>query len=158
VVLVAWAVAGPVMGAASDRMRARKPLYIFGAGLAAIGWITVLQFQGFPVSALAVLLALTGLASGAVMVSFAYAKESVPANLAGTVSGVINMGNMLGGLIMQPAVGWMLDRHWDGTLENGARVYSFEAYRVAFSLMLVWIILGVFAALATRETHCHQMR
>jgi MFS family permease len=158
VVLVAWAVAGPVMGAASDRMRARKPLYIFGAGLAAIGWITVLQFRGLPVSALVVLLALTGLASGAVMVSFAYAKESVPAHLAGTVSGVINMGNMLGGLIMQPAVGWLLDRYWDGTLQNGARVYSFEAYRVGFSLMLVWIIFGVFAALATRETHCHQTR
>jgi len=156
VVLVAWAVAGPVMGAASDRMRARKPLYIFGVGLAAIGWIAVLQLSGLPVPALTAILALTGLASGAVMVSFAFAKESVPAHLAGTVSGVINMGNMLGGLIMQPAVGWLLDRSWDGTLVNGVRVYSFDAYKAGFSLMLVWIILGVFAALATRETHCRQ--
>lgn len=156
VVLVAWAVAGPVMGAASDRMRARKPLYIFGAGLAAIGWIIVLQFRGLPVPALTAILALTGLASGSVMVSFAFAKESVPAHLAGTVSGVINMGNMLGGLIMQPAVGWVLDRYWDGTVADGAPLYSFAAYKAGFSLMLVWIFLGVLAALATRETHCRQ--
>jgi len=156
VVLVAWAFAGPVMGVASDRVRARKPLFIFGAGFAAIGWIIVLQFAGLPLPALVGVLALTGIASGAVMVSFAFAKESVPAHLAGTVSGVINMGNMLGGLIMQPAVGWLLDRNWDGALENGARVYSFAAYRTGFSLMLVWSILGVLAALATRETHCRQ--
>ncbi|MCZ7565924.1 MAG: MFS transporter [Burkholderiales bacterium] len=158
VVLVAWALAGPVMGAASDRVRARKPLFILGAGVAAIGWIVVLQFGGLPLPVLVGVLALTGVASGAVMVSFAFAKESVPAHLAGTVSGVINMGNMLGGLIMQPAVGWILDRHWDGALVNGARVYSFDAFRSGFSLMLVWIFLSVVAALATRETHCRQSR
>jgi hypothetical protein len=39
------------------------------------------------------------------MVGFAVAKESAPAALAGTAGGITNMGNMLGGMIMQPAVG-----------------------------------------------------
>jgi MFS family permease len=104
------------------------------------------------------LLVAAGVASSVVMIGFAYAKESAPVALAGSTSGVINMGNMLGGMIMQPAVGWVLDRYWDGTLAGGARIYSFEAYRAGFSLMLAWLAVAVICALFTRETHCRQTR
>jgi len=57
---------------------------------------------------------------------------------------------------MQPAVGWMLDRYWDGTLEGGVRVYRFEAYRAGFSFMLAWLVLSIALVLFTRETHCRQ--
>lgn len=49
---------------------------------------------------------------------------------------------MLGAVIMQPAVGWMLHRCWDGMLENGARVYDFDAYRAGFSLMPAWLAVS----------------
>jgi mannitol-specific phosphotransferase system IIBC component len=63
---------------------------------------------------------------------------------------------MLGGMIMQPAVGWVLDRYWDGTLVAGTRVYSFEAYRAGFALMLAWLVVAVLLAALTRETRCRQ--
>jgi len=154
--LLSWAIAGPLMGALSDRVRKRKPIYGLGAAIAAAGWFGVFLFPGMPLAVLIAVLVITGIASGCVMIGFAFAKESVPAALAGTSSGVVNMGNMLGALIMQPAVGWMLDRYWDGTLEAGARVYSFAAYRAGFSLMLGWLVVAAVLVPFTRETHCRQ--
>jgi hypothetical protein len=66
------------------------------------------------------------------------------------------MGNMLGGMSMQPAVGWILDRHWAGTFENGVRVYDFAAYRAGFALMLVWLAAALILLVFVRETHCRQ--
>jgi nitrate/nitrite transporter NarK len=154
--LVCWAVAGPFVGALSDRLRRRKPLYALGAVLATAGWCGALLLPGVPLAVLIVLLGCTGCASAAVMVGFAIAKESAPAALAGTAGGIANMGNMLGGMVMQPAVGWMLDRHWAGTMANGARIYDFGAYRAGFALMLAWLAAALVLLVFVRETHCRQ--
>jgi nitrate/nitrite transporter NarK len=154
--LVAWACGGPFVGILSDRLHSRKPLYVAGTVVAALGWCAVFLVRGMPLPLLVGVLVTIGVASSVVMIGFAYAKESAPAALAGSTGGVINMGNMLGGMIMQPAVGWVLDRYWDGALAAGARVYSFEAFRAGFSLMLAWSVVAVILALFTRETRCRQ--
>lgn len=154
--LLSWALGGPVMGALSDRFGKRKPLYGLGAGVAAAGWFIVFLIPSLPLAVLIAVLAVAGIASGCVMIGYAFAKESTPAALAGTTSGVINMGNMLGGMVMQPAVGWVLDRYWDGTVAGGARIYSFAAYRAGFGLMLAWLVLAIVLLLFTRETACRQ--
>ena len=154
--LVCWAVAGPFVGALSDRLRRRKPLYALGAVLATAGWCAALLLPGVPLPLLIVLLGFTGCASAAVMVGFAIAKESAPAALAGTAGGIANMGNMLGSMIMQPAVGWMLDRHWAGAFANGVRVYDFGAYRAGFALMIAWLAAALVLLVFVRETHCRQ--
>jgi sugar phosphate permease len=154
--LLSWAVAGPLVGHFSDRIGERKPLYVLGAVLATLGWGTVFLVPDLPLAVLVGVLVATGVASAVVMIGFAYAKESAPMSLAGTTGGVINMGNMLGGMLMQPAVGWVLDRFWSGETLNGARIYSFDAYRAGFALLLFWLELAVVLALLTRETHARQ--
>ena len=86
--------------------------------------------------------------------TFAFARESVPAHLGGTAAGIANMGVMLGGMLMQPLVGFMLDRHWDGAMAGGARVYSFAAFQWGFALMLAWGVVSLVLLAFTRETHC----
>lgn len=154
--LVSWALAGPVLGALSDRMRRRKPVYVLGTALAAAGWAVVFLVPGLPLALLVALLVATGIVSACVMVGFAIVKESVPVALAGTATGVANMGNMLGGMIMPPLVGWLLDRNWSGALAEGVRVYDFAAYRAGFSPMLAWLALSLLLLAFTRETHCRQ--
>lgn len=154
--LASWALAGPLSGALSDRMRRRKPLYAAGAGLAAAGWAVVFLVPGLPLAQLVVLLVAIGVVSSCVMVGFAIAKESAPAALAGTATGVANMGNMLGGMIMPPLVGWVLDRSWTGATAAGARIYEFDAYRAGFAPMLAWLALALVLLAFTRETHCRQ--
>ena len=67
------------------------------------------------------------------------------------------MGNMMGGMLMQPAVGWMLDRLWQGDLNGAVRVYDFAAYRAGFALMLGWLLAGWVLLALTRETHCRPL-
>lgn len=154
-VMVAWALGGPAFGAASDRLGRRKPLYVGGMLVVTVGWALVL-YASPPRPLLAVLLVVTGFFSGCMMQGFAFAKESVPPSLAGTVSGVVNTGVMVGPLVLQPSIGWMLDRFWRGDLQGGARAYDVAAYRAGFALMLAWLLASLVAILFTRDTRCRQ--
>ena len=155
--MIAWAVASPVFGWLSDRMGRRKPLMIAGHVLAGVGWAFILFAPGLPVWLLTLLMTATGICSASFIICWSLAKESVPAERAGTISGVINMGIMLGVTVLQPAVGWVLDRRWEGAVREGVRVYSLAAYQAGFWLMMGWILAALVLLFFARETRCRQM-
>jgi len=155
--LIAWAVGGPFFGWLSDKLKNRKKLYLTGCVISTAGWATIVLAKDISLMQLIPILLLTGFSSGCIIISFAFVKESVPVHLAGTVSGVINMGVMMGPMILQPAVGWVLDRMWTGESHMGIRVYDMLAYRSGFGLMLVWLAISFFLLLFTRETRCEQL-
>ncbi len=155
--LIAWGLGGPVAGALSDRMGTRKPLYIGGSFAASACWYLILFVEGLPFWLLTLLILMVGTTSGVMILSFAFAKESVPASLAGTVSGVTNMGIMIGPMIIQPAMGWLLDRHWSGAVLSGARIYDLNAYHSAFVLMMIWSVVSGILICFSKETFCRQM-
>lgn len=155
--LVAWAAGGPFFGWLSDRLENRKTLYLVGCGTAVAGWGVIVLATGIPLALLIPVLIVTGFFSGCMIISFAFAKESAPARLAGTVSGVVNMGVMIGPMILQPAVGWVLDHMWTGGMAGPVRIYGVAAYRRGFALMLAWIAVSFILLLFTRETGCRQM-
>jgi MFS family permease len=155
--MIAWAVASPVFGWLSDRMGRRKPLMIAGQVLAGVGWAFILFASGLPVWLLALLMTATGICSASFIICWSLAKESVPVGRAGTISGVINMGIMLGVTVLQPAVGWVLDRRWEGAVREGVRVYSLAAYQAGFWLMMGWILAALVLLFFARETRCRQM-
>lgn len=120
------------------------------------GCSVVFFIPGLPLPVLIAALILTGFSSGCVILTFAFAKESVSVSLAGTISGIMNMGHMIGPTLMQPAVGWVLDQKWQGTMVNGVRIYSLSTYQAGFALMLVWAVLSLCSLFFTRETYCKQ--
>lgn len=154
--LVAWSVGSPIAGALSDRLHLRRLPLLIGGALAALQWAVLIYVPGLPYLVLIGLMIGLGLSSGVVVIGFAFCKESAPAGLAGTASGVANMGNMLGGMAMQPLIGALLDLNWDGTIASGARVYGFAAYSAGFTLMLAWLLAGLVAFGFARETHAKQ--
>ena len=155
--LLVWSATSMAWGALSQRIGRRKPIYVAGLAAVLALWSVVVFVPALPRAALVALLMAVSVACGAFIVTFAFAKESVPARLGGTVAGIANMGVMLGGMVMQPAVGFMLDRHWDGTMADGARVYGFAAFQWGFGLMLVWGAASLALLGLTRETYCRQM-
>ncbi len=154
--MVSWALGSPFVGRLSDRMGSRKPPLILGHTLAAAGWAVILFTAGMPAWLLTVLMMLTGLLSASFNICWPLAKESVPLRLTGTISGVINMGIMLGPTLLQPSIGWVLDRRWRGGMFDGVRIYDLEAYRGGFALMLGWMLLAGVLLFFTRETGCRQ--
>jgi len=154
--LVAWALGGPIFGWLSDRTGRRKVIYIFGFGIALICWFIILFSARLPLPLLTIIMLTGGFFSGCMIISFAYAKESVPLHLAGTVSGVINMGIMMGPMVLQPAVGWVLDRNWSGQIDQGIRSYSLSAYQSGFMLMIGWAAISFLLLFFTRDTRARQ--
>jgi len=153
--LVSWALGGPILGALSERMGRRKPLYVITTVVALIGWGIVIYLP-LPIWALVGVLIVSGFACGNLIIGFAFAKESVPARLMGTASGVCNMGPLMGGMFLQPGVGWILDRHWLGSTAGGARIYDAAAYQAGFSLIFGAIVLSLLLIVFARETGCKQ--
>jgi predicted MFS family arabinose efflux permease len=153
VMIVCWAVASPLAGYFSDALGRRKPIYLGGAVAAACGW-SLLFYAPLPLAAFTIVAAATSFACGAVVVAFAFGKESVPVRFLGTISGAINVGNMLGPTILQPGIGMVLDRRWAGGLAGGVRVYSVEAFQAGFTMIVIWSLLSCVCIAATRETHC----
>jgi nitrate/nitrite transporter NarK len=154
--LVAWALGGPLLGTWSERIGRRKPLYVATSLLAVLGWALAIYVPGLPLPLLVGLLMLLGFVSGSIIIGFAYAKESVPLRLTGTASGLTNMGTMMGVMILQPAVGWMLDRHWSGAAANGVRTYDAAAWQDGFTLVFAWVAVSLVCIALTRETGCRQ--
>ena len=97
---------------------------------------------------------LTSFSCGAVILGFAFAKESVPVHFLGTISGAINVGNMIGPTLLQPAIGWVLDQRWSGQTLNGLRVYAVGEYQSGLSLIVGWLALTVILIALTKETYC----
>lgn len=149
--LIAWAFAGPLFGWVSDRLGNRKNLYTAGCAVVALGWGLVVFNPGLQRELLIPLLLLIGVASGCMIVGFAFAKESVPAHLAGTVSGVVNMGVMSGPMLLQPAVGWILDQNHAIDSISTPKMYSLDAYASGFLLMAAWALLSLLLIVFTRE-------
>ena len=154
--LICWGLAGPLMGWLSDRIGRRKLPYMLGVYSGLALWIVMLYLPMEP-WLFTLLLALNGLANGAMVVGFAFGKESTPPRLAGTLAGVINMGTMIGPTVLQPAMGWVLDMFWQGQTVAGARVYSLEAYEYAFLLPVGWYLVSCLAITLSRETRCRQI-
>jgi MFS family permease len=155
--LIVWALGGIAYGPLTQRVGRRKPVFIAGVAVTLVLWAAVVFVPGHSRVTLIALLLAVALAGGVFVLTFPFARESVPPRLGGTMSGIANMGVMLGGMLMQPLVGFMLDRHWKGRMVDGARAYDFAAYQAGFTLMLAWGLLSLGLLAFVRETRCRPL-
>lgn len=154
--LVLFALGGPVFGHLSDRWQLRKRPFVLSSAAMAVGFGAVALYPDAPLAVLVPLLLAAGLGSGGMVIAFAYAKESVPARLQGTVTGLVNAGVMVGTLTQMPVIGMILDAHWNGIAVNGVRQYDLPAFRYALLFLFGWIALSFLLLLMTRETGARQ--
>jgi sugar phosphate permease len=152
--LVAWAIGGPTLGGLSDRLGRRRLPYLAANAANAALWGVFLFGGDIPRMLLVPLFAAIGFASGALIIGFAHAREANHPGAAGAVGGVVNMGPLGFAAILQPWLGSILDRHWDGLLVHGVRIYNANAYSAAFLWLFVSSCLSVAAVYFTRETCC----
>jgi hypothetical protein len=122
-----------------------------------LAWAVIASVPDLPIAVLTLAVIIAGFAAGAIIIGFAQIKESVPAQLAGSVTGVCNMGVMAGPMLLQPVIGRVLEASWRGAEANGVPVYDFASYRAGFSLMAGWCAIAAVLVALARETGCRPL-
>ncbi len=152
-IFLGWAIGGPLIGAISDRLRRRKLPIILGSFVAA-GLMTLFLFTDhMSQTMICITLLIFGIFSSAENITFAIARESCSDSIAGTAVAVNNFLVMLGGMLLQPLVGKMLDVKWNGVMENGHRVFTNADYQHALLVLPVGLLLAGIMTFFIRETY-----
>jgi MFS family permease len=141
-----WIIGCPLLGFVSDRIGRRKPVIIAGAIALGIclAWILYGQPGTLPPYVLGIL---TGIASGAAMLTYTVIKEANPPRVSGSATGVVNFINFTFSAMLGPFFAWLLlSSAGDLTGPGHAQ------YQSAFSPMLLGVALAILLAMLLRET------
>lgn len=152
-----WIIGSPLSGYISDRLKRRKPTLLIGSLGALVCMTLVIYVQSLSVTSLSITLFLFGFFSSGFLPSFSIIREISPLAVSATALGFMNLFNMLGGVFGQPLVGYLLDHSWDGTIVDGARIYSIANYHYAMALLPMMICISLFILPFIRETNCHSI-
>ena len=140
----------PVISYVSDRVvRSRKKLLVAASVILAALLVQPAYFpEALNLPLLFLWMLLFGLfASAIVVVAFTTTKELFPVEIAGTAVGLMNVFPFLGGAIMQPLLGFVLETH-----ERGPDGYSAAAYGDAFQAYIVSGLIALVASILIRES------
>lgn len=152
-----FAVGCLTLGIISDRLRQRKTILIAAAVVYCSIWCVWWWGGALPVAATMALCALMGFSTAGFSLTWACAKEVNPPQLAGMSTSIANVGGFFGAAVMQPLVGWLMDRVWAGTMANGVRAYSLADFRFGLSVVIALAFFGLLAAFFVRETRCKNL-
>ena len=142
--VVAAIVFGVVIGVFTGRhphRRSRLVLAIIGSN--ALAWTVVLALPGqAPLWMLVVLIVVISVGGPGSMVGFDFARTFNPSATLGTAQAMVNMGGFLASLLVMQAMGLILD---------AAGSYSFESFRLAWTVQYAIWILAAIGILITRK-------
>lgn len=154
--LLGFAIGGFFIGSISDRIGRRKPVMFAVALGYCLCWLPLLF--GMQMSSLLSLslFFVMGLCAPGFTLSWSCAKEVNPHALSGMATSVVNIGAFLGTAILQPLVGWAIDRAHAGAAgaSAGAVASGLAEYQSGIAVLLAFSLMGLVAILFVRETFC----
>lgn len=151
---MALLVSAPLTGYLSDRVlhRRKLPYTILATGQFVV-WLGFLVTMGtLPLSLVCLLFLLLGVVGGGFVLTWPLGAEVNPPRLAGIAVAVTNLGGFVGAALTQGPVGAVLDARWTGALLDGARVYPVAAYRGAFAVCALLVLVGAGISFLLEET------
>ncbi len=145
--LAGFAIGALSVGALSDRLGKRKPVLIVTALVHLLCWLPlVFSLPMSPVMSYSLFLFM-GLSAASFTLSWACVKEVNKHALSGIATSVANTGVFLGTGILQPLVGWTIDRA--APAQNAA-----AQYHVGILIFFGLVVFGFVGSLLVRETNC----
>ena len=154
-VFIGWVIASPLWGIYSNYVGRRKtPMIIASIGCL----ISSILFIYMPIGSsdwlVKVALFAFGLFSAAFLPAFSVASEICNRRYVATGLSFMNMMNMIGIALVQPAIGFLLDKAWTGNMQNDVRIYSLEAYQSSLMILPIAIFIALLIVPFIRETYC----
>jgi MFS family permease len=142
-ICVGTIIGSPLFGWASDKLGKRLPLMMFGgiSSIALFGLILYLPNPGAQMFA-ALFFAL-GFLTSAQTLGYPAITENNPKELTGTSMGVAAVIIMGLPAVIQPLSGKLLDWSWNGTMVDGAPLYSASDFHLAFLIFPIGFAISL---------------
>jgi MFS family permease len=151
-VFLGFAIGGPLWGRTSDIIRSRRTPLMVGSITAALAAVLLLQMQITNITILfSMLFALGFLASAQVLV-FAVGEDSCRPEMSATTVSFTNFIVMLGGFVLQPLVGIVVDALRNESV-NGVAVVSAQNFKVALLIIPLGLLIASFLTFFLKETY-----
>jgi MFS family permease len=153
-VFVGTIIGSPFVGWFSDYIGKRRLPMIAGALLSLLVLLGIMFLPGLNFFTLLILFLLLGIFTSTQIISYPLIAESNPRYLTGTSTSLASILIMGGGAVFQPLFGYLIDLHWDKTLNQGLAIYSPSNYLYGLAIMPIAFAASVVAACFLRETYC----
>ncbi len=134
---------GPILAYFSEKYKAHYTVtMICGLLMAALMTAVLLFNQSLPQSSLMLIMFGVGILCCYQVIVFAIGAELVPPHLLSVTIAFLNCINMLGGSFFHSSIGRLMDFFEQGTMIDGVKVYSVEAYTYTLALIPLASLLG----------------
>jgi MFS family permease len=151
-VFLGFAIGGPIWGRTSDYIRSRRIPLMLGSITAAVAACVLLRLQNPTISLLfTVLFALGFLASAQVLV-FAVGEDSCRPGMSATTVSFTNFIVMLGGFVLQPLVGIVVDALRSNQIQSAAMVNAAD-FKTALLIIPLGLLLAAGLSFFLKETY-----
>jgi MFS family permease len=146
----------PVIGWFSDKIKRRRlPMIIFSL-LSLPIMLGIMYLQNLSLLLLLILFFSFGFVMGAQTVGYPAISESNDKSITGTAMGLSAVLIMGAPMILQPLYGWLMDKHWDGTVQNGMHVYTAQVYHSSMMMLMIVLFAGLLSSLCVKETYARE--
>jgi len=148
-----WAIGSPLAGWVSDITGRRKPVLIVGAIVSLNTFLLLIYLHNLTTTSISLLFILCGLGGSTMVIVFGSVRESNHASNGASAMGFVNMFVVGSGAVMQPLIGWLLEKNWQGQLQDGLPFYSTDIFRVALHALVAGLLIAAISTFLLRETY-----
>lgn len=146
-----WIVGGPVLGYLSDKMQNRRFVFIVTSFINAVLISVIIYFHLPSITVVYLLLFIVGFFSSSQNLTYCVAIEINPIECKGTAIALTNFINFALASILQPLVGFMLEKNWAGGISHGVQVYTLANFKVALSIFPVFFLFAALLSFFLKE-------
>lgn len=144
----------PSMGWISDKIGYRRAPMIASAIIAIAIVLYVIYTPHLPMITLVCSFFALGFITSAQVIGYPIVGEHNPHVLTGTAVSIVSMITVLGGAVLLPVAGWILDTSGAHHRIHGVIQYSASAYHHALIILPAAFIIALVMSILIKETHC----
>lgn len=152
-IFIGFAIGAPLSGFISDWLKSRVLVMKAGTVIAFCTMVAILYMPPLSVVLLDGLMLLFGASISCFLVCFTMIREINKPILAATAVGFMNAFDAFFGAFSDPLTGFFLDSKWDGTLVDGAPVFSLMAYKEALVILPIYLLVSIITLFWIKETY-----
>jgi MFS family permease len=145
-------VGSPIYGWISDKIQRRRLPMTIGGVCSLIVMGIIIVFPNPSEEILTFLFFSLGLFTSSQVIGYPMITENNPKELGGISMGIAALVIMGMAALLQPLSGKLLDYFWDGTMLEGAPLYSMSNFQIAFMIFPIGFVLALFALSKIKES------